>query len=52
MAPDSASSRSARQRRRRAGSEAEATEVVHARYNRQRLYEEVWAEPTQLVAKR
>lgn len=26
--------------------------LFHARYNRQRLYEEVWAEPTQLVAKR
>jgi hypothetical protein len=26
--------------------------LFHARYNRQRLYEEVWAEPAQLVAKR
>jgi len=26
--------------------------LFHARYNRQRLYEEVWAEPAHLVAKR
>jgi hypothetical protein len=26
--------------------------LFHDRYNRQRLYEEVWAEPSQLVAKR
>ena len=32
--------------------QAKRARLFHARYNRQRLYEEVWAEPTQLVAKR